>query len=86
VAAVLPRMKPAFKVAASSPSRGRKITKVIVDELHNNPWQKYQLKLLPKRINGRWYKPGAWVYRKFVVSPGGGYWKYGDDFDFMRGR
>jgi hypothetical protein len=87
VAAVLPRMKPAFKVAASSPRRGiGKTYGVLVDEPLKNPWEKYQLKLLPKKINGKWYKPGAWVYRKFVMSPGGGYWKYGDDFDFMRGK
>jgi hypothetical protein len=90
VAAVLPRMKPAFKVAASSPRRGiRKPYGVLVDEdtiPPGNPWQKYRLKLLPKRINGKWYKAGSWVYRRWMPSPGGGYWKYGDDFDFMRGR
>lgn len=87
MAAILPRMKPAFKVAASGPT-GRGGRRSAPDDYGTprNPWQKYQLKLLPKRINGKWYKPGAWVYRKFVMTPGGGYYKYGDDFDFMRGQ
>ena len=87
MAAVLPRMKPAFKVAGDShwrrKGRGRGQTEY---ETVKNPWERYRLKLLPKRINGRWYKPGAWVYRKFVMTPGGGYYKYGDDFDYIRGR
>lgn len=74
----------ALKVAATGPSRR---SRPRLDESPwSNPWEPYQLKLLPKRINGRWYKPGSWVYRKFVTTPGGGYYKYGDDFDFMRGR
>ena len=86
MAAVLPRMKPAFKVAASGPSgRGGRRSRPAY-EPDPNPWERYQLKLLPKKINGKWYKPGSWVYRRYVLSPGGGYWKYGDDFDFMRGR
>lgn len=89
MAAVLPRSKPAFKVAASGPTgrmRGRTYGVLADDKPPENPWKKYQLKLLPKRINGKWYKPGAWVYRRWILTPGGGYWKYGDDFDFMRGR
>lgn len=81
--------KPAFKVAAMGPTGrgGRRITGVILDELTpENPWKPYKLKLLPKRINGKWYKPGDWVYRRRVLSPGGGFYQYGDDFDFMRGR
>lgn len=87
MAAVLPRMKPAFKVAGDGPRRGiGKPYSVIIDELDPpNPWKKYQLKLLPKRINGKWYRPGDWVYRRRANSPGGGFWVYGDDFDFMRG-
>ena len=79
----------ALKVAASSPRRiqGRSWSGVIVDELEpKNPWQKYKLKLLPKKINGKWYKPGEWVYRKKTFGPGGTGWIYGDHFDFMRGR
>ena len=75
----------AFKVANFGPGKitgrgGRRR-----EELPTNPWQKYKLKFY-RRINGKWYKPGDWVYRKYLISPGGGYWKYGDDFDFMRGR
>lgn len=80
---------PAFKVAASGPARirGRNFTGVIIDDLDPpNPWKKYKLKLMPKRINGVWYKPGDWVYRKRVHGPGGATWIYGDDFDFMRGK
>ena len=88
MAAVLPRMKPAFKVAATGPSGrgGRRYGVLVDDEPPKNPWEKYQLKLLPKRINGKWYRPGSWVYRRWVLTPGGGYYRYGDDFDFMRGR
>lgn len=87
VANTMPAPKPAFKVAASGgfSRKGRRPSPAEF-EAPQNPWEKYKLKLLPKRINGRWYKPGAWVYRRFVVTPGGGYYKYGDDFDFMRGR
>lgn len=88
MAAVLPRMKPAFKVAGDSPSRirGRRYGLLVEDEIPKNPWEPYRLKLLPKKINGKWYKSGSWVYRKFVMTPGGGYYKYGDDFDYMRGQ
>ena len=86
MAAVLPRSKPAFKVAAMGPS-GRAGRRSKPDYAPpENPWQKYQLKLLPKRINGKWYRPGSWVYRRWVLTPGGGYYRYGDDFDYMRGK
>lgn len=79
---------PAMKVAGNSPARIRGRNGLGRPDYapDPNPWEKYQLKLLPKRINGKWYKPGDWVYRRYVLSPGGGYYKYGDDFDFMRGR
>jgi hypothetical protein len=87
MAAVLPKIQPAFKVAASGPSsRNGRTYHSANHGSPKNPWEKYRLKLVPKRINGKWYKPGSWVYRKWVMTPGGGYWKYGDDFDFMRGR
>jgi hypothetical protein len=85
MAAVLPRPLPAFKVAGNSPARIRGSRSQSEHEPDPNPWEKYQLKLLPKRINGKWYKPGAWVYRRYVLTPSGGYYKYGDDFDYMRG-
>lgn len=46
-------------------------------------WKQHRL-LFPRRINGRWYWPGNVVYRYFVLSPGGGFWKYGDEFDMLR--
>lgn len=46
-------------------------------------WEPYRLKL-PRKINGRWYWPGARVYRYIILSPGGGYWCYGDDFDVLK--
>lgn len=85
MAAVLPRLKPAFKVAASGPARIRGSRRIDA-EPYKNPWQKYQLKLIPKRINGKWYRPGEWVYRRWAISPGGGFWVYGDDFDYLRGH
>ena len=78
---------PAMKVAGNSPARIRSGGRGPIDNRPpENPWKKYKLKLIPKCINGKWYKPGDWVYRRWVLSPGGGYYKYGDDFDFMRGR
>lgn len=73
----------AYKVAANVVSR-RSMSNSKV-EVPTNPWEPYRLKLLPKKINERWYAPGDIVYRKFVLSPGGGFWVYGDDFDFIRG-
>jgi len=38
---------------------------------------------IPRRINGRWY----WcehVYRHWCLSPGGGFWRYGDEFDILK--
>jgi hypothetical protein len=85
VANTIPAPRPAFKVAASGPARIRGSRRPEY-QTPENPWQKYQIKLIPKRINKKWYKPGEWVYRRYVLSPGGGYWKYGDDFDYLRGR
>ena len=77
---------PAMKVAGNSPARIRSGGRGPLDRPPENPWRKYKLKLMPKRINGKWYKPGEWVYRKRVHGPGGATWIYGDHFDFMRGR
>lgn len=38
----------------------------------------------PRKINGRWYPPGVWVYRYFTLSPGGGFYVYGDEFDVLK--
>jgi hypothetical protein len=45
-------------------------------------WQRW-LAWYPKRINGRWYW-GSYVYRAYVLSPGGGFWRYGDEFDILK--
>ena len=52
----------ALKVAGNvTRIQGRTVKSVWVDdEPPENPWEKYQLKLLPKRINGKWYKHGSW--------------------------
>jgi hypothetical protein len=87
MAAIIPRMKPAFKVAGNSPRKisGRNFTGVIIDEVSpKNPWEPYRLKIFPKKINEHWYSPGDMVYRRFVFSPGGGYWVYGDDLDYLK--
>lgn len=47
-----------------------------------DPWQ-LKFIIFPRKINGNWY----WlehVYRRFVLSPGGGFWQYGDEFDILR--
>jgi len=48
------------------------------------PWQWQQhYTWIPRRINGRW----CWreyVYRYRCLSPGGGFWRYGDEFDVLK--
>ena len=46
-------------------------------------WQPTTL-WIPRKINGRWYWPGASVYRRRSLSPGGGMWTYGDEFDVLK--
>ena len=43
------------------------------------PWYAWY----PKKINGRWYWR-KYVYRYHVLSPGGGFWRYGDEFDILK--
>ena len=45
-------------------------------------WEKHFI-VWPKIINGRWYCRD-WVWRRYVPSPGGGFWQYGDAFDRLR--
>ena len=49
------------------------------------PWEPYTLKL-PRRIKGRWYWPGASVYRRekmsFRFRPYD--YEYGDEFDVLK--
>lgn len=37
----------------------------------------------PVRIQGKWYWLD-YVYRKFILSPGGGFWKYGTLLDVLK--
>jgi hypothetical protein len=77
-------MAVAYKVAANS-HPGRRIKGVVFDELpKTNPWEPYRLKLFPKKINERWYKPGDVVYRMRAFGPGGVHWQYGDEFDYLK--
>lgn len=46
-------------------------------------WEPHTLKL-PKRIGKRLYWPGRQVYRKFQLSPGGGFYVYGTEFDVLK--
>ena len=41
--------------------------------------------IFPRVINGRWYCRED-VYRRWVSSPGGGFWQYGDEFDILKGN
>lgn len=49
------------------------------------PWEPCTLKI-PRRINGRWYWPGAGVYRRskmsFNFKPYD--YQYGDEFDVLK--
>lgn len=38
---------------------------------------------VPRKIGKRWYWRSP-IYRKFVLSPGGGYYKYGTEFDVLK--
>jgi len=78
-------MTVAYKVAAGFAGKRRSASSRF-EEPVKNPWEPYQLKIFPKKINDRWYAPGDMVYRRFVSSPGGGYWQYGDDFDYLKWR
>lgn len=51
--------------------------------LNPRKWESVKLKV-PRRINGRWYWPGSRVYRYYTMSPGGGFWTYGDEFDILK--
>ena len=46
-------------------------------------WEAYR-SWVPRKVGKRWYMPGRLLYRKFVLSPGGGHWKYGTEFDVMK--
>lgn len=77
-------MAVAYKVAASSRRSGVSQGYPSSPSPRENPWKPYRLKLFPRKINERWYKPGDLVYRRYVLSPGGGFYEYGDDFDYLK--
>ena len=48
------------------------------------PWEWQQhYTWIPRRINGRWYWR-EYVYRYWCLSPGGGFWRYGDEFSILK--
>ena len=57
--------------------------KVLRQQLGFKTWEPVTI-IVPRRINGRWYGPGARVYRYHTLSPGGGFWTYGDEFDILK--
>lgn len=78
-------MTVAYKVASGFSGKRRSANARFAEQETKNPWEPYRLKIFPRLINERWYVPGDVVYRRFVFSPGGGHWVYGDDFDFIKG-
>lgn len=38
----------------------------------------------PRKINGKWRWPGEKVFRKYHLSPGGGFYEYGDEFSVLK--
>ena len=58
--------------------------RVVVDHARNTQpkWEKWYA-WRPVRIRGRryWF---SYVYRKFVLSPGGGFWQYGTLLDVLK--
>lgn len=72
------RYKPAFKVAGSSPRRSGVSAQ---REEPKNPWEKWYA-WYPKRVKGKWYF-NEWIYRMWVLGPGGGTYKYGNHFDYL---
>ena len=54
-----------------------------IQSIEHGDWKSHTL-VLPKKIGKRWYWPGRQVYRKFVISPGGGFYKYGTEFDVLK--
>lgn len=57
--------------------------KTLLAKQSNYQWVQYKLKVFPRRINSQWYWPGQTVYRRFMLSPGGGFWRYADEFDIL---
>ena len=49
---------------------------------HPIVWQQHYT-LIPRKIKGRWYWLTC-VYKHWSMSPGGGFWQYGDEFDILK--
>jgi len=45
-------------------------------------WERH-FTIFPRQINGHWYCRD-YVWRRWVSSPGGGFWQYGDAFDYLK--
>jgi hypothetical protein len=45
-------------------------------------WERHWI-MIPRYINGRWYCR-EYVYRYWCLAPGGGFWRYGDEFDILK--
>ena len=58
-------------------------TKYKTEENKKAKWEPVKI-YWPKRIKGKWYYFGKTAYRKFCLSPGGGFWEYGNDFDAIK--
>jgi hypothetical protein len=57
---------------------------VMLEMKAKQPWQwERHWTIVPRRINGRWYCR-EYVYRYWCLSPGGGFWRYGDEFDILK--
>jgi hypothetical protein len=46
-------------------------------------WQPHR-SFMPRKVGKRWYMPGRLLFRKFVMSPGGGFYQYGTEFDVLK--
>lgn len=57
---------------------------VMTDEVlrRTQQWEPH-LSWIPRKIGKSWYWHSP-IYRKFVLSPGGGFWKYGTEFDVLK--
>lgn len=72
----------AFKVAANSPRRRAKYGYSPPKESPKNPWEPWYA-WYPRFIKGKWFWR-TWVYRRHVLSPGGGFYEYGTEFDALK--
>ena len=79
MAATIPR--PAFKVAGNRVMSYNGAAKMSPSK-KTNPWEPWYA-WRPVRV-GRKVMWRKWIYRRHVLSPGGGFYQYGTEFDVMR--